>query len=321
MFNWLRNEDWRKSPAHLLLLSKFCNGDSPETYRKADYWESVLKEKPIQVIEKFLKEGVLETASLHELADYKFKASELKSLLREKALKVSGSKDELIQRLIENDEPLMRDATKGLVLYRCTKEGMQLAEHYVESEKAKKNAAEKATFDLLSKKDILGAVRIVAQYESSQVFSRGLGVDWKNYDIEAGVKYLRYIFEGTPEILKGIEKEQLEVLRLAAAMMNIWGTNTAKSWLPEGFETGIHLDGDVASRMLVFYSSHIENMRGYRLASAKAVEVVGVDDENACSECKKISGKKYKLEKVPELPYAKCTCVRGCRCIAIADLY
>lgn len=317
MFTWLQKKDWRNSPAHLLLLSKFRNGDSPDRYRDAEYWEAVLKGKPIKVIEQFLKEGVLEPAGLQELVDHKFKASDLKFLLKEKGLKVSGRKEELIQRLIENDAQSMRDATKGLVLYRCTKEGIQLAEHYLEGERTKRDDAERAVLDLLRRKEFSEAVRIVAQYEASQVFPRGLGIDWKNYDVESGAESLKLIFERTPGILKGMEEEQLGELRRAAAMMELWGTNTARHWLPDDFETRIHLDGDAASQMLVFHAIHIRNMQGYRSASVKTVEVLGVDDGNTCSECRKISGRKYKLESVPELPYAKCTCELGCRCTTV----
>lgn len=318
MFNWLQNKDWKNSQAHLLLLSKFRNGDSPETYRKAENWESVLKEKPFQAIEKFLKDGALELSRLQELVAYKFKASELKSLLSEKKLKVTGSKEELIQRLIENDEKLMRESTNDLFLYRCTEDGIQLVERYIENEKAKRNNAKNITFELLIKKDLSGAARVATDYEASQIFPRGIGIDWKNYDSDLSAE-LRTIFEGVPEILKGIEKEKIAELRLATAMGILWGTNV-KDWLPDGFQTGIHLDPDVASRMFIFYSSHIRNMQSYRLSSTKTVEVIG-SEQNSCAECKKINGKKYKLENVPELPYAKCTCVMGCRCTTAAGNY
>lgn len=318
MFGWSQKRNWRSSPAHLHLLSKFRSGDSPARYRNAEYWETALREKPLKVIEQFLKDGVLEPAELQELVDYKFKASDLKLMLKERGLKVSGRKEEIIQRLIENDVHSMREATKDLDLYRCTTEGMQLAQHYLEGEKAKRDAAERDVLDLLARREFSKAVRIVAQFEASQVFPRGLGIDWKNYDVESGVESLKAIFERTPGILKGMEETRLDKLRLAAAMMQLWGTNMAWHWLPDGFETGIQLDGDAASRMSVFHATHLRNMAGYKEARVKTVEVSSVDDGVTCSECRKISGKKYKLENVPELPYAKCTCEIGCRCTTIA---
>ncbi len=319
MVGWLQKKDWRNSPAHLLLLSKFRNGDSPARYRDAEYWDTVLKEKAVKVIDQFHKEGVLEPAGLRELVDYKFKVSDLRLMLKERGLKVSGRKEELIQRLIENDEHSMRNATKGLNLYRCTTEGIQLAEHYLEGEKAKRDAAERDVLYLLARREFPKAVRIVAQYEASQVFPRGLGIDWKNYDVDSGVEALKTIFVRTPGILKVIEENRLNKLRLAAAMMQLWGTrgrNAAERWLPDGFETGIHLDSDAACRMFIFHVAHLRDMAGYKEARVKTVEVSSV---GACAECQKISGKKYKLESVPELPYAKCTRDIGCRCTAIVS--
>jgi len=317
MFGWLKEKDWRSSPAHLLMLSKFRNGDSPTRYRDADYWEAALKEKPAKVIEQFIKEEMLEPAELPELLNYKFKASDLKSILKEKGLKVSGRKEELIQRLIDNDAKAMFEATKDIDLYRCTAAGMQLAESYLQREKAKREAAEQEVLNLLAREEYSKAVRVVTQYEAAQVFPRGLGIDWKSYDETSDVESLKTIFNSTPAILKRIEENRLRQLRLAAGMMHLWGTNTARHWLPDGFDTCVHLDGDAACRMFVFYASHLRDMKGYKEAGASTVEVLGVDDGNTCSECKKISGKKYRLENVPELPYANCTCEIGCRCTTV----
>lgn len=317
MFSSLQEKDWRRSPAHLLLLSKFRNGDSPTRYRDADYWETALGEKPASVVEQFTKEGMLEPAGLTELIAYKFKASDLKSMLKDNGLKVSGRKEELIQRLIDNDAKAMSEATKDIDLYRCTAAGLQLAENCLEAEKTKRESAEREVLDLLAREEYSKAVSVVARYEASQVFPRGLGIDWKSYDGTPDVEALKTIFDSTPAILQRIEEIRLKQLRFAAGMMQLWGTNTARHWLPDGFDTGILLDGDAACRMFVFYASHLRNMKGYREAGAWTVEVLGVDDGSTCSECRKISGKKYRLENVPELPYAKCTCEIGCRCTTV----
>jgi SAP domain len=317
MFGGLQKKDWQSSPAYLLLMSKFRNGDSPTRYRDADYWEAALKEKPAKVIEQFIKEEMLEPAALPELLNYKFKASDLKSMLKEKGLKVSGRKEELIQRLIDNDANAMSELTKDLDLYRCTAAGKHLVEQYLEGERIKRGATEQETLNLLAGEEYSKAVRVVAQYEATQVFARGIGIDWKNYDGTSDVESLRVIFNTTPTILKGVEENRLRQLRPAAGMMQLWGTSNARHWLPEGFETGIHLDGDAACRMLMFHASYLRNIEGYIKGGVKTVEVLGVNDGISCSECRKISGKKYRIENVPEIPYAKCTCGIGCRCTTV----
>ena len=110
-------------------------------------------------------------------------------------------------------------------------------------------------------------------------------------------------------------------MRIAAAMMELWGTNTAIRWVPNDFETGIPLDSDAASRMFVFHANHRRNIEGYKEAGVKTVEVSSIRDSNTCAACKKISGKKFTLNNVPELPYAKCTCDIGCRCMTVVDKF
>jgi hypothetical protein len=104
--------NWRKSNAHLLLLSKFLHPNSIEEFAKADYWNNALGENATQAIKHFIDEGILLKADLEGLLDYKFKITELKNMLKERGLKVSGRKDELITRLIQVDPENMKKASR-----------------------------------------------------------------------------------------------------------------------------------------------------------------------------------------------------------------
>lgn len=128
---WLRRSKWQESEAHLQLLTRFCNGDSPDTYRDSEDWESVLDEKPQKAIERLRDESMLQPADLSRLLDHKFTVAELKGMLKTKGLKVSGQKVEIIQRLIDIDTTGMRAVTKGSTVYECTSQGAHLAESYL----------------------------------------------------------------------------------------------------------------------------------------------------------------------------------------------
>lgn len=325
LFGWLLKKHWRNSAAHLLLLSKFRKGDSLDRYRSdSGYWAvpgwtAALGERPTKAIKRFIKDGMVEPGGLQQRMEYQFKASTLKSMLKEKGLKISGRKEDLIRRLIDSDARLMSEITRGLDLYCCTAAGMQLAENYLEGEKVKRQAVEQEVLGLLVSRKFSKALHAVSQYEAAQVFSRGLGIDWANYDGREEIKRLKFIFRATPTILDGIEKERLKQLRCYAGMMLLWGTATARRWSPKGFETGIHLDADAVCRMLEFHSRYLHDMDVYRKDGIRTVKVCGADDGAMCSECRKISGRKYHIGSVPELPYAKCTCDAGCRCLITAE--
>jgi hypothetical protein len=99
--------------------------------------------------------------------------------------------------------------------------------------------------------------------------------------------------------------------------MLLCGKNIASKWLPYNIETGIHLDVDTASRMLIFHARHIADIQSYKSIGLKSIKILGCDDTMECDECKSIKGKIYSIENAPILPYAKCTCKMGCRCIAL----
>ena len=87
--------DWKKSPAHLLFLSKFLTPRGVEDFSESNSWESVLKEAPKKVIRRFFDEGMVEQASLAELLDHKYKATDLKAMLEKLGQKASGRKADL----------------------------------------------------------------------------------------------------------------------------------------------------------------------------------------------------------------------------------
>lgn len=202
-------------------------------------------------------------------------------------------------------------------LYRCSSLGLELVDSFLENENTRKSTTENIVLEFLKKKKFLEASKTVANFEATQVFARGIGIDWKNYSNNSTVALLELIFESKPAILRGVSNSQFEQLRISAAMMHLWGVNTVKKWFSMDFQTGTHLNIDAASRMILFHASHLSNMKEYLLNEVKTVEIIGTEDNRNCAECKKISKKKYRLENTPELPYAKCTCLDGCRCLAL----
>lgn len=318
MFDWLRKRDWKNSSSHLLLLSKFMEGDSPDHYMDAEHWKSALNESPKKAIKGFVKDGMLEPAELTQLMDFKFKVSELKSMLKNRQLKMSGRKVNLIDRLIENDAPGMEKATNDISVFKCSEGGKILVNDYLYKAKEERERAEKIALNLLKERSFKKSVEVVARYEASQVFPRGLGIDWNCNSGKTDIEVLNTIFGKPPSILNDVDDRRLENLRLAAAMMHLWGTNSPSHWLPDDFDTEIYMESDVVARMLVFYALHQRQMKYYKQAGVRTVEILTIDDSNTCSACKKLSNKKYIIDKVPELPNPNCTCKIGCRCTAVA---
>jgi hypothetical protein len=104
-------------------------------------------------------------------------------------------------------------------------------------------------------------------------------------------------------------------LRLAAGMMQLWGTPDGQQWLPGDFHTGLTMDNNAAGRMVLFHARFLENMARYRQRGVRHVEVFVVDDQATCASCRALKARRIvALRKMPELPHASCTRAMGCRC-------
>lgn len=316
------NKDWKNSPAHLLLLSKFFIGSSIDHFANTDYWTPVLNEQPTIAIKRFISENMLELLDIETCLHLKFNIPDLKVLLKERRLKVSGNKTVLVDRLLENDRPGMEKIVAESGMYKCSPSGASYASEYLTAQVEKKKRFEQEVLSLLNDHKYKKALRAVGAFESSQVFSRGVGMDWNYYGSDEDVLELTAIFEKTPAILNGISEDRLGPLRLAAGMIHLLGTNKTSSWLPVGYETGIRFDADIAARMILSCGSYLRRM--HQLSDKdltgfiKEVEFSCIDNDDSCSACRKMSGRKYKISKFPELPYSKCTSKMGCRCSVFA---
>jgi len=303
----------KKSHAHLLLLSKFVNPRKPD-YSAYDYWENVLGELPKHAIERFTNEGLVESANLIGTLSAIYGASELKDMLRQRGLPVSGRKDVMIQRLIEKDPNGMKKNAAGFTVLVCTQHGKDLADNYITAEKEKRVQVEQQTMECIRKRDFKKASLTVVAYELEQVFPRGM-VDWEHHKPDREIELLNSIFGGKPKILAKLGNGKLEDLRIAAAMMALWGKNDVKEWLSPDFETELSLDANVTARMFFFYAIHQHSLKQWRESSFVVGVYIFNNISDSCDACKKLLNTKYKLDEVPELPYEHCTNEMGCRCL------
>ncbi len=304
--------DWRKSKAHLLLLSKFVHAQRPDDFAKSDDWKNVLGEPSRQAIKWFVDEGMLMTADLNDLISYKYKVSELKDLLKQRGLSVSGRKDEMVQRLVQTDTNGMKKAVSELTLLKCTQRGHEIAEQYLVAERETRLKVEQQVMEYLTNRKFREASLVVASYETEQVFPRGIGMDWKHYNPNRDIEILNTIFGSKPRIIAQLVDAKLEALRIGAAMMALWGKNMAKEWLPANFETGLLFDTDTTARMFLFHALHRATLERYRSEGLEHAEILAAPD--SCESCRKLAIKRYKLNEVPELPNEYCTHGMGCRC-------
>ena len=176
--------NWKKSPAHLELLSKFIHPTDPKSiYENPDWssvWESVLEENPKKSIQRLINEKYLVKPDFPGLLDFKFKLTELKELCKKYGLTVSGKKAEIIERLIKSHSKEMSKLVADLNVLICSDIGHLLIDPYIKSKQEERNLAESKVFEALKSRNFRLATVTMLEYEKKQVFPRGLGIDWKN---------------------------------------------------------------------------------------------------------------------------------------------
>lgn len=289
----------------------------------AAYWDGPLGEPAGAAVQRFIVSGWLVPATLAAKLGSRFKASDLKPLLKERGLRVSGRKDELIERLIEADETGMTALVAEMKVYECSPEARARAEQYKLEQAAKRATTEDRALNQLRVHDFAGASQTVAAFEAAQVFSRGIGIDWSKHNVSRDVGQLKIIFETKPKILDGLADAEWEPLRITVGMMALWGTGSAKAWFPASFVGVVKFDAETAARMLLFASNHKLRLAEYRQLSDKGARIKGFQvsvTTDSCQTCKKMAGKRYGLNDLPELPHAECTHPYGCRCMAMPVL-
>ena len=234
--------DWRKSPAHLDLLDKFIKGRDVAQVMDWQYVKEQIGEPTKSAIDRFIKEGALVPCTLEEKLARLLTVDELKDLLRERGLKVSGGKAKLIHRLVQADGPAAEALTHGHQIMKCSGEALAILEAFwQEREQAERNAKSKS-FELLLAGNPQEAYREFLQY-ARQYASPDAGSN--AYQVEM----LDGVLSASPAALADLNEPALRHLQAVAAMSILWRDENAISWLPEDFATEAH-DAEVAVNYL-----------------------------------------------------------------------
>lgn len=130
-------------------------------------------------LDRFRRLGHLKEASIARKMNTCFRLTELKPLLKGRGLKQAGKKAELIERLLQSISPDEAKAlVYGLELYEFTPGGAALVEAQRKRIEVSRLTAEVQMRSALEKRDVRTATKVLARYEASLPFQRGLGIDW-----------------------------------------------------------------------------------------------------------------------------------------------
>ena len=114
-----------------------------------------------------------------------------------------------------------------------------------------------------------------------------------------------------------LDQKAMANIRVAAAMMQLWGTNNPKPYLEEGLNRD-EVDWAVEARMLFFRGLGIVRLQEMKSAGIQRVKVLGSGGRGRCEACRSDDQMAYPIDRAPVLPHEVCGCQTGCGCILVA---
>ncbi len=250
----MNNQAILKEKAQKKLLSQFSKPMRPDGYDGV-MLQRQLGEPMLDLVDRFYREGLLEICDTESGLQHGFNLNQLKSFLRERGLKVSGNKREILSRLLENDFAGMTEQVKAAKLLVLTDKGAKIVDEFHKQEKQELAEHIEQALHALKKRDYGTAYKayrdyralnyddhpivigietdIILSVDDEGEISANVDVDVQPdaeyseeefYDASPGQKeQLDIYFSRWPEAYSGIEGQERENIRLMAALMWIWG--------------------------------------------------------------------------------------------------
>ena len=302
--------DQRWSLAHRLLISKFLRPHRVYPASTGDLegrWKAALGESEEEALHRLVTAGHLIQCCVAEKLVGCFSATQLKQMLRDRQQKLSGTKDQMAERLCSADPGGMEKAVTGIILLRCSETGEQLANQFL----ARKEDVLRNALEALRQRNLELAVSVVSSFNDEL----GFPIDpMFSSSRETLSEQLRRTFTTSPKILSGVDEKVLECCRIAAGMSFL---GLGLVWPPCDPETKRKLeDGilDVPSMIISSVQSGM-NLEDWRTSSfVKSIKIVGSSGGDSCPACKAAQKAPWPIKDVPELPIPNCTSEGGCNC-------
>ncbi|MGC4098957.1 MAG: TerB N-terminal domain-containing protein [Nitrospira sp.] len=217
-----------KSPTHIELLSVFSK---PHDVYHILTWQTIrtmLGETTEDAIDRFVRDSLLIPATLEESIAVVLQVVELKKLLEARDLRLSGSKRELVERLVKADLNWTEKLLRNHEVMKCSIAALTILDDRKYRQSQDLEVAQKLSYKSLKNGNPMDAYKSYVDYHKR----------YSNFPYKNGpytIKELQFILNKNPKALGNINREDLRLLQAAAGMGSLWGDIKPELWLPEGF--------------------------------------------------------------------------------------
>jgi len=136
---------------------------------------------------------------------------------------------------------------------------------------------------------------------------------------EPGVeRELDFILTRTPRILADCPEHILAPLRIATALMVLWGVSSIRRFITVEGDYGYRYPAEAVAHLLSSHASYLFRLAQMAEVGIQNVQILHADLPDECAVCRNISRRRFSIAEVPELPLIDCTCPDYCKCVLIA---
>lgn len=302
----------------LILLSRFLKGRSADDV--PEHWAGLLGESPLAVVNRYVKYGDLIPMSLVDTIEHCSKVPNLKHLLKARGLKTTARKRELAERLVEADRAGMSKLYGAQKIFECSPYIRVRVERYRAAKEREYVTLLTDATTALRSRDFAKASQLIGTYESKQIRvdpPNPLALPADPREIAVDVAALKQIFTLRPKLLRALPEAEWEPLYIVAGLNYLLGGRVSGDGLPDDFVGVPNMDRQTVVLTMQFHFKHVRDLERMRSLGIRQAKILCCN-AGSCEPCLKISGKRFPLDRLPELPYEKCTSDMGCRCLMIA---
>ncbi|GAB0058065.1 hypothetical protein SIID45300_02405 [Candidatus Magnetaquicoccaceae bacterium FCR-1] len=304
---------------HLYFLSCLTKPFSKKNLDNRESWDSYLGESRFTFVDRMIKEGLVQHLDIDEQINLIFTVSELKSLLKERGLRVSGNKPELVSRLCAHDPEGMAQIASAKGGGWCVSpKGAELVDQHNREMRLDFDTTIQKIYYFLEKFDYWQAEKIAIEYGNRQVWTFYIGVNWGR-----NIQIMQEIMESIPDDYVGNEAI-LEELRIPATILFLFREPSVKDLLlshpilTDYFDFKLEIENLINISISKCWFDHWRDMERNQLrrymqpqSSVAFVEVRGSIGP-VCSACAQVVGV-YLLSDAPVIPVEGCETLSSCK--------
>lgn len=313
------------SRAQIALLSQFKRADTLRARGWREGWEIALKANPDQLLQEFVQTGLIVHAPAEDHIDH-LNMTQLKAILKNLGLSISGKKSVLVQRILLSGYDVFKDFDDKL--WKCSEAGLVFVAPYLAAEEQREKDAIEGARKALGCGDLAVAAKIAAKYKAGGVF----GTVSLSGEIVANGMVISAKEPWTAEVwakqmLDGLETFQATKMQRPASFTDVPEdifneAADACSWSCLHLGKGERRQGaERVALELWGWRTSKENLERYKKSEVDGI-ISGVEilcgDECPVGSAHK--GKIYPTSQVPELPLVGCKREPCCACTYTAHV-